>query len=631
MCGIAGVYSFNNIAERFTEQTKNACKQLQQRGPDNTGYYNNSSVSLGHTRLSIIDTSEAGNQPFVSNDQNIIVVFNGEFYNHKEHKNKLINEGFSFRSNSDTEVILNLYIKYGIDVLKYINGCFALAIWDNTKQQLFIARDRLGIKPLYYFQDKQMFCFASEMKALLEYPIPRELNTATLFSYFQLNYIPDHQGMLQNVRKLEPGHFIIINQQGVKKQRFYEIPHQEQQKNQTPLSYEQSKIKTKELLEQAVERRMISDVPLGAFLSGGLDSSIIVALAAQKTQHLNTFSIGFKDQAFFDETRYAETLANKYKTNHTSFRLTNDELFANLFNVLDYIDEPFADSSALAVHILSQHTRKHVTVALSGDGADEMFSGYNKHLAHQKAMNQSAQNQVIKTLLPLWKMFPASRNGNIANKIRQIQRFSTGLNLSAEERYWRWSSLSDEKSISHLIKSKINETSYQQRKAKLINEIKQNPRDMQSVLYSDMQMVLCQDMLMKVDLMSMGNSLEVRTPFLDHHLVDFAFTMPFEYKMKNGVKKRILKDTFKDYLPEDLINRPKHGFEVPLLTWFRGELKDYLDKEIFNRDFLKHQNLFDIDTVLNMKKILNSNNPGDIHARIWAMIVFQSWWKKYLN
>ncbi len=629
MCGISGIYSFKGLAEQFSDCTQKACKCLEKRGPNHQGYYHKPKVSLGHTRLSIIDTSPAGHQPFVSEDGKTVVVFNGEFYNHQSYRNDLIKEGYRFRSTSDTEVILNLYTKYGIDVLQHINGCFALAIWDVEKEQLFIARDRLGIKPLYFYKENDFLCFASEMKALLEYPVPRKLNTATLFSYFQLNYIPDHMGMIEKVQKLKPGHFILVNNENVSVEKYYEIPRPE--RILQPLSYEDSKQKIQKLLSDAVERRMIADVPIGAFLSGGLDSSIIVALAAQKTPHLNTFSIGFKDNDFFDETHDAEELANQYQTNHTSFRLTNDELFANLHHVLDYIDEPFADSSALAVHILSQQTQKHVTVALSGDGADEMFSGYNKHLAHYKALNGNLTNSVIKLLYPLWKMLPASRNGSISNKIRQVQRFSKGLNLSDTERYWRWCSLSDEASIEKLISVKLDKNTYNARKEALLQTIQRRPKDMQSVLYSDMQMVLCQDMLMKVDLMSMANSLEVRTPFLDHTVVDFAFNIPFEYKMKNGVKKRILREAFKNYFPENLLTRPKHGFEVPLLEWFKGDLSDYLNREIFNREFIMHQGIFDVESIFEIKRILNSSNPGDIHARIWALLVFQSWWKKYLS
>jgi len=630
MCGISGVFSFDDNAGQYSVFTKQAIAQLNKRGPDNLGEYNDEQVSFGHTRLSIIDPSPLGNQPFISEDGDTVVIFNGEFYNHKSFRKELQQDGYRFRSNSDTEVILHLYRKCGLNVIKFINGCFALAIWDKKKKQVLIARDRLGIKPLYYYQNQAFFAFASEMKALLQYPIERKINPESLYSYFQLNYIPDHQTMIQDIRKLEPGHYMIIHKERVTKERFYKIPNPSNQTGK-PDSYEAAQTQIRKLLDSAVERRMISDVPLGAFLSGGLDSSIIVALASQHTNHLNTFSIGFKDEAFFDETSDAELIAKKFKTNHTSFSLSKSELYSNLHEVLDYIDEPFADSSALAVHILSKHTRKHVTVALSGDGADEMFSGYNKHLAHQKALEINLRNTSIKSLDGLWKKLPKSRQGNISNKIRQLARFSNGLKLSEAERYWCWCSLSDEESISKLIKLNVDKALYEKRKSELLYFVKKYPKDMHAVLLSDMRMVLCQDMLMKVDLMSMGNSLEVRTPFLDHHLVDYAFKIPFDYKMKDGIKKRILRDTFQKEIPETLLQKPKHGFEVPLLNWFRTELSTELDETVFNRNFIESQGIFHTEAVMQMKKQLYSRNPGDIHARIWAMLVFQTWYKKYLS
>lgn len=630
MCGISGVFSFDGNGKQYEEYTLQAVEKLKLRGPDFNNTYANDAVSLGHTRLSIIDTSSAGNQPFISSDGEIAIVFNGEFYNYKDFRNELVSDGFEFRSNSDTEVLLNLYRKHGIDVLKYINGCFAIAIWDKNKQTLFIARDRIGINPVYYYRNDKFLAFASEMKGLLEYPIPREINTASLYSYFQLNYIPDHHTMLKNIKKLEPGTYIEITEKCVTEKKFYNIPDPSNQATLN-LSYQEAQIELKKRLNRAVEQRMISDVPLGAFLSGGIDSSIIVALASQYTNKLNTFSIGFKDEPFFDETSHAELLAKKYNTNHTSFSLTNDELFEDLNNVLDYIDEPFADSSALAVHILSQHTKKHVTVALSGDGADEMFSGYNKHLAHQKALENNLRNSLIKNSYSIWKALPKSRQGKFSNTIRQLERYSNGLKLDSDERYWSWCSLSNEKSISKLIKTDIDKNQYYHRKENLLQHIKSNPNDMQAVLYSDMKIVLCQDMLMKVDLMSMGNSLEVRTPFLDHNVVDFAFKLPMEYKMQGGIKKRILRDSFRNEIPAELLKRPKHGFEVPLLNWFKNDLSDYLEKEIFNEEFIEEQGIFEIKAIRQIKQQLNSQNPGDIHARIWALLVFQSWWKKTMN
>ncbi|MGM0649694.1 MAG: asparagine synthase (glutamine-hydrolyzing) [Bacteroidota bacterium] len=627
MCGITGVFDFKQQGEKFESFAKSAVEKLKQRGPDVQQIHNNGPVTLGHSRLSIIDPGEQSNQPFLSKDRKTSVVFNGEFYNHPVLRKELIHQGFEFRTSSDAEVVLQLYLKHGTDAIRFINGCFALAIWDSNKGQLTLSRDRLGIKPLYYYQNDDFLAFASEMKALLEYPVPRKLDTASLYAYFQLNYIPDNHSMLQNVHKLMPGKTMIITQQGITEETYYRLPAPQTGKMYAD-SYDNAVKELRKRLDASVKRRLLSDVPLGAFLSGGIDSSVIVALASQHTDKLKTYSLGFKDEPLFDETKDAETLAKYYNTDHTSFMVSKSEMLDDLHNMLDYMDEPFADSSALAVYTLSKYTAGNVRVALSGDGADELFAGYNKHLAHQKALDKNLRNRLIRNTGFIWRSMPQSRHGNFSNIMRQLNRFSCGLNLTAAERYWYWCSLSCKKSIYKLLDIHIDMKNFNARKEALLHYIQSEPENMQAILYADMHMVLPQDMLIKTDLMSMGNSLEVRTPFLDHHVVDFAFSIPFNYKISGNTKKHILRDAFSGDIPHRLLKKPKHGFEVPLLKWFRNELAGKLDKEVFDPGFLKEQGIFNVSEVMKMKKTLNSNKPGDIHARIWAMLVFQNWWKK---
>ena len=372
----------------------------------------------------------------------------------------------------------------------------------------------------------------------------------------------------------------------------------------------------------------MADVPIGSFLSGGIDSSVIVALASKHTSNLNTFSIGYKDEPLFDETHFAKLVADKYKTNHTVFELTNDDLYNQLDKVLDYTDEPFADSSGLAVNILSMHTRKKATVALSGDGADEIFSGYNKHMAEFLARQKSLKNSMVKLGQPLWKALPKSRNSKVGNLNRQLLRFSEGISKGNQERYWDWAGiLKDEQAHEYL---KNDPTSFKNKKQKILSK-HLNSSDYNGVLYQDVQQVLVGDMLTKVDMNSMNNSLEVRVPFLDHRVVEFAFQIPSSFKIQQGIKKKILQETFRPDLPEDLFKRPKHGFEVPLLKWFKGDLSDEIKNNYLNKDFIESQGIFNWRNIELLLKKLNSSNPEDSAATTWALVVFQHWWKKWMQ
>ncbi|WP_017730249.1 asparagine synthase (glutamine-hydrolyzing) [Nafulsella turpanensis] len=633
MCGITGIFAFNEIGRIGLIHLSAATDALQQRGPDSRGVHTDYFVGLGHRRLSIIDTSAGGAQPMQDGAGRYTIVFNGEIYNYRELREQLKAKGYTFHSDSDTEVLLKMYIEYGERCLQQLNGFFAFAVYDAQEESLFIARDRMGIKPLLYYQDTDRFLFASEMKALLAFGLSRELDYNTLYLYLQLNYIPAPHSMLKGVHKLMPGQYLRLQKGDISLYSWYEIPYEPNNLNPEGLSYEQQQAKLRELMERSVQRRLLADVPLGAFLSGGIDSSVITALASRQVDKLNTFSIGYKDEPFFDETRYARQVADKYRTEHTVFSLTNADLYADLHAVLDYIDEPFADSSALPVHILSRHTKQRVTVALSGDGADELFSGYNKHGAAFRALQGGWKAGLVHDLLPLWKMLPKSRNGALSNKFRQLQRFAEGMRLPADERYWRWAAFGTEAEglalLSSAAKAKMEEALYQEQKRNILQPIEE--QDFNTFLYTDLQLVLSNDMLTKVDLMSMAHGLEVRVPFLDHEVVRFAFELPVESKINGGMKKRIVQDAFRDLLPPELYQRPKHGFEVPLLKWFRTELRSLIEHDLLADHFIEEQGVFNLSEVQKLKKQLFSNNPGDVHARIWGLIVFQHWWKRYMR
>ncbi len=632
MCGITGVFAFSNKGHEFLPKVETATDTMSRRGPDSSGVFAHNSVALGHRRLAILDVSDAAAQPFTSNCGRYSVVFNGEVYNFKKLKEELLADGYRFRSESDTEVLVEAYARYGISFIEKLNGFFAFALYDSQEETLLVVRDRVGIKPLLFCLDEDKLIFASEMKAIMAYGVERDIDFTSLFQYLQLNYIPASASIFKSVKKLAPGTFQVYNNKGlVQESSYYQLP-EFAMESESP-SYDEAKSRLKDLLSESVKARMISDVPLGAFLSGGVDSSVIVALAARQTKHLNTFSIGFADEPYFDETEYALEVARMYNTNHHVFSLTNDDLFGHFDRIINSIDEPFADSSAIAFYILSHETRKHVTVALSGDGADEIFGGYNKHKAEWMARHWGWKNTALKVAHPLFRSFPQSRNSAMLNKLRQLDRYTAGLQFSDADRYWRWCSFVGEEQALSTITSQFASNGvmeeYSTRKAELVKSIGLEG-NMNDIFRTDIGLVLQNDMLTKVDLMSMANSLEVRVPFLDHEVLNYVFSLPPEYKIGNEGGKLILKEAFKDMLPSNIFTRSKHGFEVPLLKWFRNELKSMIVDDLLEDEFIRDQGIFNPDVIAQMKKQLFSFNPGEVHARIWALVVFQHWYKRFV-
>ena len=627
MCGICGIYSFNKPLEQTAPVMDAAMETLKKRGPEVQAHFCQGHVALGHSRLSVIDPTEAANQPFWDEKQEYAIVFNGEIFNYRQLRQQLQSSGVNFRTQSDTEVLLYWLIKKGTDGIKELQGFFSFAFFNKQDGSLLLVRDRFGIKPLLYFNDGRKFLFASEMKALLKLGIPKNLDYSSLQIYFQLNYIPGPWSIYQDVLKLMPGHFMLLKNGTQEIQQYYQIPDSPLNEYKG-ISYDEAGKLLFEKLENAVVKRLVSDVPLGAFLSGGIDSSIITALAARHVDKLKTFSIGFRDQPMFDETRYARSVAKMHNTDHTEFLLDTNDLLDCLYDVLDYIDEPFADSSALAVYILSRETKSRVTVALSGDGADEMLAGYNKHMAEWRAGRGGLSANILKYLHPVFSILPKSRHTALGNKFRQFHRFGKGMSLPPKQRYWRWAAFTGEKYPADLLLQNPDEKDYGKRKDFLTSYIS-DENDLNGILRNDMHLVLTNDMLTKVDMMSMANSLEVRVPFLDHEVVDLLFSLPPEYKITAGQRKRILKDTFRQLLPVELYDRPKQGFEVPLLSWFRKELSTDIREKWLNDDFIKEQGIFNPKVINKLKNQLFSPNPSEIHAQIWAIIVFQHWFEKY--
>ena len=621
MCGITGIWAFNEVGRFQLTNLAKSTASLSHRGPDDQGVYHDHFVGLGHRRLSIIDTSSQGHQPMSSSDGRYHIVFNGEIYNFQEIKKELLHYGADFVSETDTEVLLQLFIHKGKKCLDDLNGFFAFAIYDSAQNRLFIARDRIGIKPLLYFQDDFKFLFASEMQAILAFGLDVAIDHNALNYYLQLNYTPAPLTMVKGVKKLMPGEYIDILDGEVIKGKYYGLPDRAEN---SELSYDQAKDQLKEALHESVKKRMIADVPLGCFLSGGIDSSVITALASEQTQHLSTFSIGFEGAKFFDETSYAELVAKKFQTNHTTFRLSNDEIFYELDHIVHHFDEPFADSSAIPVYILSKKTRDHITVALSGDGADEIFSGYNKHSAWWQIENSARFKSFVKHISTFAKILPKSRSGKLSNYMRQTVKFAEAMKLSPADRYWFLASISHEKDVNKLL---VNSEFDHDFKRDWLGDL-ENYQNMNDLLRADTQFLLPNDMLKKVDVMSMATSLEVRVPFLDHGLVDFVFSLQENFKIDGAMRKRVLQDAFRDILPKELYMRPKKGFEMPLLNWLKTSLKSELKEELFNQEKIIHQGFFNWKQVAKLQKRLHSINPGDSHAQVWALYVFQKWYDR---
>ncbi|MBI3511224.1 MAG: asparagine synthase (glutamine-hydrolyzing) [Bacteroidetes bacterium] len=625
MCGITGAIAFTESGKKYLGKIADAVKSLKHRGPDGEGIFLHDHVAFGHTRLAIIDTTSLASQPFTSNDGRYTIILNGEIFNYRELRAELEKEGMQFRSKSDTEILLGLFSKKGKSCLEMLNGFFAFAIHDKIDNSVFIARDRFGEKPFFYYSDNDVFLFASEPKAIAAFGVEIIPDEDVMPLFFHLNYTPScEHTLLAGIHEIPQGSYAGFSEKkSFQLHKYYSLPHHKKE-----ISYEEAKKEFRRLLEKAVTDRLVSDVPLGSFLSGGLDSSVVTAIAAKHKEHLETFSIGFRDQSFFDETKFAESVSAHLGTRHHVFSVTNDDLLASLHSFFKELDEPFADSSVLALNILSQETKKHVTVALSGDGADELLGGYNKHEAELRVRKKGLSNFIIDVGAPMLGGLPQSRNSRFSNRMRQLGKYAEGLKLSATERYYRWAGFCTDEEVDRLLLKKRSRNSRHIEK-EIVTGIHHNG-EFNEVLRADMRIVLEGDMLVKVDRMSMWNGLEVRPPFLDHHLVDFVMQLPSDFKIEPGNRKKILRESFHDLLPAEIFTRKKQGFEVPLLKWFRNELSGMIE-ELLNEKFIHEQHLFNPEEIKKLRRRLNSNNPGDSVARIWGLIVFQKWWKKYVE
>jgi asparagine synthase (glutamine-hydrolysing) len=620
MCGIIGIYYFKKSA--VTEsQIRQSLQALDRRGPDNSGFFHNEQVLLGHTRLSIIDISSQANQPFTDSSGKYTLIFNGEIFNYKELKAEL-QPKYTFRTDSDTEALLYWLIEHGEGGLSKLNGFFAFALYNHAEKSVFLVRDQFGIKPLVYSKNESQVVFSSEIKGLLPFLSEKKIDKTALQLYFELSYLPSPYTMLKGVHKLEPGCYIKLTESGLKKAVYYSLP----KVCDKEVSLRNAEETIRQKLDSSVAKRLVADVPVATFLSGGIDSALVTALAVKHHPDISSFSIGFKDNTFFDESAFAEKTAKYLGSHHHTFRLSTSDLFKHFHEALDYLDEPFADSSALNLYVLCKEVSGKVKVALSGDGADELFGGYTKHLAHARAIEKTISNKIIRSVLPLINENSGNRNSKYSNRLRQAAKYASGLKLATNERYRKWAAWSRAEKVKSLVvkdfSAKVNA---------IWDDLYQKPHDneLDDLLYNDMRIVLEGDMLRKADSMSMANSLEVRPPFLDTELVDYVMSLPANMRFHKRNNKALLKSAFKNLLPEEVFHRPKKGFEVPLANFLQSDFKMQVDA-LLTKENVESRGRFHYAAVQKIKEeAFRARHAEDVYL-LWAMVCFQWWAQKYL-
>jgi asparagine synthase (glutamine-hydrolysing) len=603
MCGIAGFVLRDGLAE--ISAVRAMCDQIRYRGPDDEGIYVDRNCGLGMRRLSIIDLP-TGHQPISNEDGSLWIVFNGEIYNYQSLRSSLVAQCHRFSTNSDTETIVHLHEEYGLDAISRLRGMFAYALWDSSRKRLTLVRDRFGKKPLYYAVLPQGLFFGSELKCLRTANVPLELDQEALRLYFQFSYIPDPLSPYKAIRKLPAGGWLTYDADGTVQQgAYWKLPETAVQPDKE-MTEESAAERVRELFDESVRLRLIADVPLGAFLSGGIDSaSIVASMAMQSSERVKTFSIGFEESAF-NELPVAALVAKKFNTEHHEILVRPDSV-SLVSKLIRHFDEPFGDTAAIPTFIVSEFAAQHVKVALTGDGGDELFAGYDSFFKIESLRRFDRIPQFGRTLLSkAADVWPYSFYGK--NYLRMISRPS---------------------SIARYLE--LNYTPYFLRKSLLQPDWMLSTNHLPFIdahivdqaIYFEATANLTGDMLVKVDRMSMANSLEVRCPLLDHELAEFAMSLPREWKMRNGKGKQIFLKAIGHRLPPELLTLPKKGFAVPLAQWFRGSLRSFLWDHLMGREFLG-RGIVSRDFVLHLLKEHDSGRR-DNHHWLWMLLMFELW------
>jgi asparagine synthase (glutamine-hydrolysing) len=626
VCGIVGYLNLNGKPLDPDEKLLvPMLHSIAHRGPDDEGSMIMGPAAIGMTRLSIIDV-KSGHQPIGNEDGSVWIVFNGEIYNFHELQDQLIARGHNLKTRSDTETIVHLYEEYGVDCLRFLEGMFAFAIWDHERQRLFVARDRMGEKPLHWGIFDGQLVFGSELKGILEHPrVTRELDPTALQKYLALEYVPAPHSIFKGIHKLPPAHYMLVEQGQVKTRLYWEAPNCSQK-----LSEGEAREKLVELMDRSTRLRLISDVPLGVFLSGGVDSSSIAALAARaKTEKLKTFSIGFHDRSF-DETEYAQAVANHVGSEHHVAHFDPATALQTMEELWEVLDEPIADASIIPTYFLSKMTREHVTVALAGEGGDELFGGYPTYQAHRLADVWGLLPAPLRRsiLEPAIRSLPVSMN-NLSFDYK-AKRFISAVEEPPVRRHLRWMGSIPITEHTALIAPDMLALSGDEQLYPGLGAGSGNGSGhdvVSTIMRLDMATYLPDDLLVKSDRASMAASLEVRLPFLAYPLVEFAVSLPSSLKLRGMTTKYLLKKAMEPYLPDRTLHRPKKGFGIPVAKWIRNEFKPVVD-ELLSERFIKNQGIFLWPYV---KQLLDQHNRGnkDRRKELWTLLMFQWWWRKF--
>jgi asparagine synthase (glutamine-hydrolysing) len=620
MCAICGIVNFNAADLVDAAVIGRMTQALAHRGPDDDGYFVEGRVGLGHRRLSIIDLS-GGKQPIFNEDESAAIIFNGEIYNYRDLAAQLAAAGHTFKTRSDTETILHAYEEFGEDCVQHLRGMFAFAIWDRRARRLLLARDRLGVKPLYYYRDGRFLAFASEIKALLEIPsIPREVDPEALDLYLSLRYVPGPRTMFKNIFRLPPGHLLVVNERGVRTKKYWDIDYAPAAPESPQLLLE----RFGDLLDESVRMRLIAEVPLGVFLSGGLDSSAILALMSKVGGRVKTFSVGYeasgaKEEAA-NEFEYARLAADAFGAEHHEYRLSARQFEQSASDLVWRLDEPLADPSAIPLYFISKLAREHITVVLSGEGADEILGGYGIY-RRMLALDQIYQRSPASSLAPwLARLTPSEA-------LRHYVRMS---GQPLETRYRGVSRGFGTEGKRRLVgedRVKRSERQLQEIFGGYFDAV-QKASPLNRMLYVDTKVWLPDDLLIKADKMTMANALELRVPFLDHKLVEFAAALPDDCKL-NGSGKAILRQAMRGVLPDAIIDRPKKGFPIPIGSWLRGPLRQFTRDHLLTRHSACSSYL-DPDA---LARVVNEHDQGrgDRSQEIWTLLVFELWHRQFIE
>lgn len=620
MCGICGIVHVDSDRQVNPDILEKMAYVVGHRGPDDEGFYENKNVGLGHKRLSIIDLAE-GHQPMSNEDSSVWIVFNGEIYNYLGLRDDLIKAGHSFKTRSDTETIVHAYEEYGEKCVDKLRGMFAFAIWDQKRQQLFAARDRVGKKPFYYAISDRSFIFGSEIKSILQYPgCKREVSLPALNLYLSMRYVPGPQTMFAGIMRLQPGEYMTLSDGRLTTAKYWDVSATAQNGAKTIEDYFETFYA---LISESIRMRLMSEVPLGVFLSGGIDSSFVVALMSSMVNtRIKTFSVGYESDYGTNEFEYARMVAKRYKTEHYELRIKSQDFFEFLPRLVWYLDEPIADPATIPLYFLSEYAKHWITVILSGEGADEILAGYyiyNKMLwiSRYQRLPHWMREHLFSRVAGVLARKKDQKKYLEMSRLPLVERYhgvSTGFSKEMKEKLFRWPDTSNKQSDA-LFRCYYQDVS--------------GWSDLNKMLYADLKVWLPDDLLMKADKMTMAASMELRVPFLDHKLVEFAFSLPAGLKVNGNTTKYLLREISKKYIPDAIVKRAKKGFPVPLSEWLAKDLRQVANEALLVSGSACRR-YFEPSVV---REIIRKQTKGedDLSQEIWNLLVFEFWHRAFVG